>query len=269
MQDLFKSCIFYEKKKKMKKWFIKKMNFVIAAMLALLIVFSSCNDDEYYYVPYYSYVLPNALVTVKSDTDQAVFLQLDDNTTLKPVNMPTSPFGNKEVRALMNAYSVDADPGKYSQAVYVNWIDSILTKPIAKDLGENNDNVYGTDPVDILNDWVTIAEDGYLTLRFVAPWTKSAPAHYVNLLLTNNPKDPYELKFYHNAYGDMSGEMASGIVAFNLSSLPDTNGKTVKLTLKWKSFDGEKTKVFDYCTRKSTSSETSEIAVERSVIKMY
>ena len=141
MQDLFKSCIFYEKKKKMKKWFIKKMNFVIAAMLALLIVFSSCNDDEYYYVPYYSYVLPNALVTVKSDTDQAVFLQLDDNTTLKPVNMPTSPFGNKEVRALMNAYLVDADPGKYSQAVYVNWIDSILTKPIAKDLGENNDNV--------------------------------------------------------------------------------------------------------------------------------
>lgn len=63
--------------------------------------------------------------------------------------------------------------------------------------------------------------------------------------------------------------MASGIVAFNLSSLPDTNGKTVKLTLKWKSFDGEKTKVFDYCTRKPTSSETSEIAVERSVIKMY
>ena len=252
----------------MKKWFIKKMNFVIAAMLALLIVFSSCNDDEYYYVPYYSYVLPNALVTVKSDTDQAVFLQLDDNTTLKPVNMPTSPFGNKEVRALMNAYSVDADPGKYSQAVYVNWIDSILTKPIAPDLGEENDKVYGTDPVEIVNDWVTIAEDGYLTLRFRTLWGGYGERHFVNLLLSQNPENPYEVEFRHNAYGDVYGEPGDGLVAFKLDELPDTEGKTVKLKLKWKSFSGDKSAEFDYCTRKATTPESDEIATQRSVLQL-
>ena len=35
------------------------------------------------------------------------------------------------------------------KAVHINWIDSILTKPIATDLGEENDQTYGTDPVEI------------------------------------------------------------------------------------------------------------------------
>ena len=36
---------------------------------------------------------------------------------------------------------------RYDKAVHINWIDSILTKPIAGDLGDKNDEVYGTDPV--------------------------------------------------------------------------------------------------------------------------
>ena len=75
-------------------------------------------------------------------------------------------FGEKEVRALVNYDEVDEVSGRYSKAVHINWIDSILTKPIAPDLGEENDVVYGTDPVEIVRDWVTIAEDGYPTLRF-------------------------------------------------------------------------------------------------------
>ena len=33
-------------------------------------------------------------------------------------------------------------------------------------------------------------------------------------------------------FGDVYGEPADGLVAFNLDSLPDTEGKTVKLKLK-------------------------------------
>ena len=86
--------------------------------------------------------------------------------TLLPTNMSSSPFGDKEVRALVNYNEVSESGGRYDKAVQVNWIDSILTKSIAPDLGSENDVVYGTDPVEIVNDWVTIAEDGYLTLRF-------------------------------------------------------------------------------------------------------
>ena len=117
------------------------------------------------------------------------------------------------------------------KAVHINWIDSILTKPIAGDLGDKNDEVYGTDPVDMINDWVTIAEDGYLTLRFRTMWGNRSQAHFVNLLMSKDAENPYEVEFRHNAFGDVYGEPADGLVAFNLDSLPDTEGKTVKLKL--------------------------------------
>ena len=59
------------------------------------------------------------------------------------------------------------------------------------------------------------------------------------------------------------GAYADGLVAFKLDSLPDTNGKTVKLKLKWKSFDGDKSVEFNYCSRKSTPAKASIAAVEK------
>ena len=75
------------------------------------------------------------------------------------------------------------------------------------------------------------------------------------------------MEFRHNAYGDVHGIEGDGLVAFNLAKLPDTNGKTVKLKLKWKSFSGDKSAEFDYCTRKSTPGK-STISDERSVLNM-
>ena len=77
--------------------------------------------------------------------------------------------------------------------------------------------------------------------------------HFVNLISTNNPENPYEVEFRHNAYGDTYGHPADGLVAFKLDGiLPDTNGETVKLKLIWNSYSGEKSHEFDYCTRQST-----------------
>ena len=56
--------------------------------------------------------------------------------------------------------------------------------------------------------------------------------------------------------------------SFNLDRLPDTEGKTVKLTLKWNSFSGEKSAEFDYCTRKSVSASSSSAAAVRSSIPL-
>ena len=47
------------------------------------------------------------------------------------------------------------------------------------------------------------------------------------------------------------------LVAFDPNGVvPDTNGKTVKLTIKWKSTAGEKSVDFDYCSRKTIASPT-------------
>lgn len=241
----------------------------MAAILLLIgsLAFQACdNDDDRYY--YYAHSFPNALVTVKHAADQSVYLQLDDSTTLLPLNMPTSPFGKKEVRALMNCTPLNANSGIYDQAVQINWIDSILTKNTAADLGDRNDEVYGNDPVDIVNDWVTIAEDGYLTLRFRTRWGRSQP-HFVNLLTGQNPSDPFEVEFRHNAYGDLYGEVADGLVAFRLDDLPDTQGQTVKLTLKWNSPDGEKKAQFNYCTRRATlPSDPDSMTEQRSLLPL-
>ena len=156
----------------------------------------------------------------------------------------------------------------YDKAVFINWIDSILTKPMAPNLGEEeNSQTYGNDPVEILNDWVTIAEDGYLTLRFATRWGNGQP-HFVNLISTQNPDNSYEVEFRHNAFGDTEGKMGDALVAFKLDQLPDTQGETVKLKLKWNSFSGEKSAEFDYCTRKATNPDAQEVTSIRNIQKV-
>lgn len=242
---------------------MKTFRFLVLTLgiIGISLSLPSCLDDDdngYWQIRY-----PNALVTVKPIDDKAFFLQLDDSTTLLPTNIISSPFGGKEVRALVNFSETDKPSEGYDMAVHINWIDSILTKAIAPDLGVENDEVYGTDPVEIVNDWVTIAEDGYLTLRFRTLYGDRNKAHYINLLPGNNPDNPYEVEFRHNAFGDIYGVEGDGLVAFNLNSLPDTEGKTVKLKLKWKSFSGDKSAEFDYTTRKATPNKSS-IIFERS-----
>ena len=96
-------------------------------------------------------------------------------------------------------------------------------------------------------------------------WSNLGITHFVNLIPTNNPDNPYEVEFKHDANGDVNGRMGDGLVAFKLDDLPDTEGETVKLKLIWKSFSGEKSAEFDYRTRSATIA-SSAIAAERSVI---
>ena len=100
---------------------------LLAFLLLAPVLFQSCSDDDGEVYVWYPYLSPNALVTVKGGTDSC-FLQLDDETTLWPVNLSSSPFGEKEVRALVHFTDVDEDRHSRARAVYVNWMDSIRNK---------------------------------------------------------------------------------------------------------------------------------------------
>ncbi len=231
---------------------MKTMKLFAGVVLAIASVFaiSSCDDSDdfvWYYPP-----TPDAVVTVKPIEGAGFYMQLDDSTTLYPVNMASSPYGDKEVRALVCYREVRPTNDYYTKSVEVSWIDSILTKDAVPYPADGDVEKYGDDAIEIVKDWVNIAEDGYLTLRFRTLWGDNGVAHYVNLLTGVNPDDPYEVEFKHNAFGDVNGIAGDALVAFRLSNLPDTDGKTVKLTLKYKSFSGEKSIQFDYCTKKST-----------------
>src|SRR5574344_1065873 len=226
-----------------------RMTLLSMTILITSISLQSCLDDDDDYPASVRY--PNALVTVKTGNADSCYFQLDDKTTLFPTNLSKHPYGKKEVRALVNFSETNENSHGYSKAVHVNWIDSILTKPAIPSLGVESDKKYGKDPVEIINDWVTIAEDGYLTLRFRSIWS-TGRTHWVNLLTNVNAENPYEVEFRHNAEGDTNGRWGDALVAFNLKDLPDTQGKTVTLKLRWNSFSGEKTAEFNYCSQKGT-----------------
>lgn len=224
----------------------------VTAILSL----AACSDDDN---NIYNRLYPNALVTVKPTSANAFYMQLDDNITLKPVNMTSSPYGERQVRALVNIDFVEQDASPYNRAVWVNWMDSILTKrtiPITELQGSAE---YGDDAVEIVRDWVTIAEDGYLTLRFRTLWGYRGQRHYVNLATGVNPDDPYEVELFHYAAGDTPTHYGDAIVAFQLDGLPDTNGQTVKLKLKWKSFSGYRWAEFNYRTGVATPPEGDDM----------
>ncbi len=232
----------------------RKNLLLLSLALVTTLSFTACNDDDDNthaicpVVPQY-----NALVTVKPNADNtSVYLQLDDNTTIFPLNLAKSPFGTKEVRALATILNSSDKTQGYDRSAMVTRLDSIRTKGLAKDLNSDNGKTYGIDPVEIVKDWLTIAEDGYLTLRFRTNWG-GKKTHFINLVATN-AENPYELTLYHNANGDIPNHAADGLVAFRITSLPDTGGKTVDLTLKWNSFSGEKSATFKYCSRKATGS---------------
>lgn len=231
---------------------MKKHAFRWLAIAAAVLSLAACKLDDDGFDP--SIMYPSALVTVKTDADNSSFwMQLDDETVLHAVNLKKSPFGAKEVRALVNYRK--PTPAEFQQGglqddannVYVNWMDSILTKKAIPSTGKD-DSTYGNDPVEIVGDWTTVVEDGYITLRFRTNWNRGT-VHKINLLTGTDPDDPYMVVLHHDAGGDLYGETGDALVAFRLSDLPDTKGATVDLTLKWQSFSGEKTAKFKYRTR--------------------
>ena len=229
------------------------------AIAAAALGLAACSLDKEGFDP--SILVPSAVVTVKPDaTNDSFCMQLDDRTVLQPVNMKTSPFGTREVRALVNyreptpSESQSSHANKDFKEVYVNWLDSILTKKTVPSLGEGQDEkTYGNDGVEIFGDWCTVVEDGYLTLHFQTYWGPGHIQHVVNLVTGTDPADPYKVVFRHNANGDNYGQADDAIVAFSLKDLPDTQGETVDLTLEWLSFSGVKSAKFKYCTRDYTA----------------
>lgn len=227
-----------------------KMKLAMGLLSLLMVIFtqhscSTIDDDE-------AINRPTALVTVRPAIDNDTFvMQLNDSVTLRPTNLKDSPFGQKEVRALVN-YTPE-EGNQNSRSVYVNWIDSIRTKQPVQSQGALVDaQQYGNDPIDIVRDWVTVAEDGYLTLRIRTAWGNAKVKHNINLLTGTDPNNPYEVELRHDAKGDVGGRVGDALIAFNLNKMPHEGKQKLRFTLKWKSYLGDKSLNFDLQLRPTT-----------------
>lgn len=237
---------------------MKKILTLTATFAAFLLTCCSCSTDgdndfwnDYFY---------NALVTVKHTEGGTLYFQLDDKTTLKPHDISDTAYGTEPFRALINYTERDENPAasdgvKFDKSVNVHRLDKVLTKKIVESQGEKDDELYGTAPVEIVNSWATIVEDGYITLVFCGYWGDLNSTHKINLVSGVESDDPYLLELRHDAGEDSvryDMTRCNGIAAFDLNALPDTQGETVKLKIRFISFTGEKTISFDYCTGKTS-----------------
>jgi len=197
---------------------MKKILFLIALSAAL---FSSCKKTT-------SISVTEAIVTVKGTSDCT--LQLDDQTVLVPQNISGNPFG-RNIRAHIYYNDLGAtEPNGQSSSyrkVKVLQLDTIITKKTVPNLGPNeNDKVYGTAPVGFYDSWMTVVEDGYVTLHFTGLWGYSGISHTVNLVSlgypdAGSPANTLAFEFRHNYNGDspsVSGRLVSKVVAFDISS---------------------------------------------------
>lgn len=231
-----------------------KLFFVAAGVLLASLSFNSCLDDD-------GYSLDDmwlSVVTIRPLGDDSFYLNLDDGTTLFRATQDyySRYHLTRPIRAQVNFTVLSDNYNGYDHAIKLNRMDTILTKPIAEYLGvEENDKVYGKDPVSVEDKDVWVG-DGFLNLIFKFNFTNGSKKHFINLVPVDaTGEDPYTLEFRHNAYGDSSSEGGTSIVAFNLSTLPDTGGKDVTLKIKVKTSGGEKIIEKKYNSAKNTEKE--------------
>ena len=234
---------------------IKTFMLLMAVMLTAVSLQSCDTDCEDYNYPPFNL----ATVTLKApQTDGGKwYMQLDDSTALEASNIATHPYDNKELRAYIRYNDVkdmtnaptSRSTIKKMYSVNVVTIDTILTKKMDP-MVENMAEEYGDDPVEVVDSWETVAEDGYMNIRFRTRWGNNIK-HRVTLVHRTDVDDPYTVEFIHNAHGDVNGQVDDGMVAFRLDDCFNKGDEPIVITLKWKSYSGEKTAKFKYIPRKN------------------
>lgn len=175
-----------------------------------------------------------AIVTVKESPEGVIYFQLDDDTVLYPQNYKDPFTGMKRI---MCGITVPAG----SNECYLTWMDYLVEGALLT--GEADD-----DGMDVLDDWMTSVEDGFLTVHYSAWWGSGSVEH---LLLLKSDDNPYELRLIHSMNGDEKLEKADALVYFDINDLiPDTEGTYKDLTIKWKDCASEdKSRVFRFRSR--------------------
>ena len=185
-----------------------------------------------------------AILTVKKTPTDSVYFQLNDSTTIYAANYQNN-YSRME-RVYCDITVTNKKVGRFNYTGTINWLEPLDEGKVTSD-----STVPGSDGLDILNDWMTGVEDGYLTLHYSTWWGSNPVQHDFYLVTGVNPSDPYEVELRQNANGDKKAEEGDSLVCFDINSLPDTGGQYKTLTLKWTTSGGSASeKEFKFKTRK-------------------
>ena len=165
-----------------------------------------------------------AIATLRS-RDGIRYLVLDEASIgliVNPESVQDIPDGTRvytqyqPVSATLPTFCTEAVRLEWTTAVDVGGISFLTDAP-------------ESDPVDIVTDWMTSLEDGFLTLHYKIR-ASGKVAHSFEL----RPDAEGHFRLLHDAHGDTGGEMTEGLVCFPVAGLlPDTQGETVTLSLHY------------------------------------
>ena len=172
-----------------------------------------------------------AILTIKKTPTDTVYFQLDDSTTIYAANYQND-FRRME-KVFCDITVTNISVGRFKYKGYINWLEPIDEGQVTADASASGDL-----GLDILDDWMTGAEDGYLTIHYNTLWGATPVQHKMYLITGTNPADPYELVLRQDACGDTKDEEGDALVCFDINSLPDTGDDYKELTLKWTSSGG-------------------------------
>ena len=167
-----------------------------------------------------------AIGTVRSQ-DGVRYIRLDGQSCSQVMNPKEIADIQDGTRVFLQYRYVVASSiaGFCTDAILVEWASPLDKGEIRYDMQARSG-----DPVDILMDWITSLEDGFLTLHYSVRASGSVKHEFS--LYPGEESHTYRL--VHDANGDGKGELTDGIVCFDVSGvLPDTEGKTVELHLDY------------------------------------
>ena len=235
------------------------------AVIPALLLLSACAkeslgdaNDLYKYPcsPQQDCVTSQAIGTVKT-RDGIRFIQLDAVSAGFVIN-PNEIQGIADgTRVYLQYWTVlsTSTPDFCTDAILVEWASPIEKGGLSMVNFEENFSADAiksatySDPMDIVLDWMTCLEDGFLTLHYMIP-TSGEKKHEFSLFQSLYDYNQYYL--IHQADGDTKGSMKDGIVCFDVSNaLSKTEGKKVELSFVYIDLNHtEKRLTFEYCSPK-------------------
>lgn len=177
------------------------------------------------------------------------YIQVDATLRVYPANIldlcPVLPDTPCRIVGEMTAFDRQKEGGLGYYGL-LDWFDFVEQGPVMNEAGE------GKDGLDVLADWMTSLEDGFLTLHFQTWWGFETRRHELRLVIGTNPDDPYELLLVHNANADPKSFQADALVCYDLQDvLPRPNDpENTTVTLKWTNDAGQtQSRSFPYAGR--------------------
>lgn len=149
-----------------------------------------------------------------------MYLRVDTETRAEIANPEIVESIGEGHRVLVQYYKLTVAPSSafFTCMARINLVSSIVEGYVrAMTGGDLAAGMASSDPIDIVDDWISNAEDGFLTLHYKM-MAGGQKAH--RFILGYDAANPASLTLMHFADGDSGQTLTEGMICFPLDFLP-------------------------------------------------